>query len=147
MANIHLNWRMLKVPLERIKNPSTRSSRIAYDYAMSWRDQAMFLLRAAAKGQAPAGVSVFIHIELFFKPAKDKDNPADLAQDVDNPSKALLDAIQKAGLVVNDKQVTCLVMEKACAAAETHVMIRSIAVGRPQHKLRWLQQLAARAEG
>lgn len=142
MANIHLNWRMLKVPLERLKNPATRSARIAYDYAMSWRDQAVFGLRSEAKAQAPVGTAVFIHVLLAFKPAKGRDNPADLSQDVDNPSKAILDAIQKAGIVANDKQAIFLLLEKVCAAGETQATIRSITAGRPRDKRRWLQGLA-----
>lgn len=141
MANIHLNWRMVNVPIERIKNPATLSARRAYDYAISWRDQAVFLLRAEAQARAPDGTAVFIHVHLAFKPAKGKDNPAALPQDVDNPAKAVLDAIQKAGIVANDKQTIFLLLEKACAAGETKATVRSIAAGRAKDKRRWLAGL------
>lgn len=141
MANIGLNWRVAKIPLERIRNPTTRAKKVSYEYSMSWRDQAVFLLRAEAKAQAAEGTAVFIHALLEFKPAKGNDNPAGLAQDVDNPSKAILDAIQKAGIVANDKQVICLLLEKAVAAGTTQVTVRSIAAGRARDKRRWLQGL------
>ena len=141
MVNIGMNWRVARIPTEKIKNPVTLKKKQTYDYAMGWRDLAVFLLHAEAKAQAPAGTAVFVHVVFAFKPAKGRDNAADLAQDIDNGQKCLLDAIQKSGLVANDKQIVTLFIEKVCAAAETQATVRSVAAARPRDKRRWLAGL------
>lgn len=141
VANTHLNWRLLNVPLERLKNPATRAAKKRHDYMREWTDLAVFLLRQEAKARAPAGTRVFVHAVVAFKPAKGNDNPAALSQDIDNPQKVILDAVQKAGVVENDKQITFLLVEKICAAGETQATVRSIAAGRPKDKRRWLASL------
>lgn len=142
MANIGGTWRVARIPLDKIKSPSTRQKKLAYDYAMTWRDGAVALLLASARARALPGQAVFVHAVLEFKPAKGASNPADLKQDIDNPSKALLDAIQKAGIIANDKQVICLLLEKVCAEGTTRAVVRSITAGHLRDKRRWLQGLA-----
>lgn len=146
MVNIGMNWRVARIPTEKIKNPVTLKKKQSYDYAMEWRDLAVFLLRAEGRAQAPAGTALFVHIVFAFKPAKGRDNPADLAQDIDNGQKCLLDAIQKSGIAFNDKQIITLFIEKVCAAGETQATVRSIAAGRPRDKRRWLQGLVLEGE-
>lgn len=141
ISNISVNFRMLKVPLERIKNARTRNARMAYDQASAWKEAASWQLRAAARSRAPAGTAVFVFARLAFKSALGMTEPTRILNDVDNPSKALLDALQRSSVIANDRQVLLLVLDKVCGGAEPGTHVISVCAARPDEKAAWLARL------
>lgn len=141
MSNIAVNFRTLKMPLEAIKNPRTRMARIAYDQAGAWKANAAALILAGAKLRAPGGTAVFVYARLALHSAPKQRDPTKLLQDVDNPSKAIMDSLQRSGVIANDRQVVCLLLDKACGGHQPAVTLVSVCAAHPEQQMAWLRGL------
>lgn len=98
-----------------------------------WEAGAAAIMRMSWGGAASLGTAVSLEVEAVFnrpvRLSREKDTsgriPHVTTPDIDNCAKAASDALQQAGVVLDDKQVTRLVATKAYAAKgeQAHVKI------------------------
>jgi len=129
-ANLKIDYKLKGMPTHRIKNVNLRKQKERWDASNAYNDTLALLLRSQRNKHGlpsiPEGWLVFVHMIMFFS-FKKSDNPADLTRDIDNAEKGVFDAIQKSGVIADDKQIVFKLVGKQVTEKNPRLEILSIA--------------------
>lgn len=128
-VNRTIDYRVKNMHPSKIKNPRLAAAKRLWDESNCYRDVVMWTVKAFCRTHSiapiPKDTGVLVDLTIYFK-AKNP-NPATCRLDIDNILKLYLDAIEKSGLIQNDKQVTDLVVRKRVSPDKPCCVINRIA--------------------
>jgi len=106
--------RLARTKTGKIYQPRVNTETTKRFYAEVW---VMIKQWMAAEGlKEPLGEEIYMEIDLFPPDARKRD--------IDNPCKPLIDSIQKAGLFIDDNQISTLLIARKSIIKHGKVIVR-----------------------
>jgi len=104
-ANISMDYRLAKVPFEKIRNPILAAKKLRWDKSNAWKDEIAWSLLAVTPKIIPASkdMAVGIMMDMVFKYQSGEAHK--LRADMDNVEKGVYDAFESSGVIPDDKQI------------------------------------------
>jgi len=123
-GNIALDYRLAKVPAHKINNPTLAAKKLRWDKNNAWKDEIAWTIKAARPQIASPDVGIGICMDVVFKYKSGEAH--DLCADLDNVEKCIYDAIEKSGIIPNDKQIIQKMIRKRVDKKYPRLIIYSI---------------------
>ena len=126
--NIHLSYKMLYVPSNRIKKRSLAKEKRAWEQAIAWERELAYTARQALSKNGMGPFSGPVGAEIWFYFSRKKDNhPGRIRKDLDNFTKSVLDGLEKGGVFKHgDHQVIDLTTHKRVDNENPRVEVKII---------------------
>jgi len=126
--NIHLSYKMLYVPSNRIKKRSLAKEKRAWEQAVAWERELAYTARQALSKNGMGPFSGPVGAEIWFYFSRKKDNhPGRIRKDLDNFTKSVLDGLEKGGVFKHgDHQVIDLTTHKRVDNENPRVEVKII---------------------
>jgi len=126
-ANIQMDYRLKNVPLHKIKNKNLKAQKLKWLKTNEYKDHLAWIVQQHASCAIPKGHAVYVAMKMFFLYKKKGGIVQDLRKDIDNVEKLVNDALEKSGVIDDDKRICLKIVEKAVVKEHPRLEIYSIA--------------------